>query len=129
MSLEPEQNLSISERNLTIAQDLLDRSVEALEMPAFEWVVVVCFYSSVRGINAYLGSLGIWPRTHAQRSRAIRETSPLWPVLDSYLALENWSRDARYTSHPAAFDRAFALTALDSARRIDAHIALHLSAE
>jgi hypothetical protein len=121
------EQLDASDRNLKVASDLIAHVVDDIGGPAFEWVVVVSFYCAVRSMNAYLGSrVGVVPRSHVQRSRAIQNLTDLRSIIDLYTRLENWSRDARYTSTHTAFDENLALTALESARSIREHIRAHL---
>lgn len=106
-----------------IASDLLNREVEGLDTPAYEWVVVLSFYCAVRSINAFLfAHVDQMPRTHAQRARAINQSESITGILDEHTRLENLSRDARYTAAPGAFDRSIALNAHDTAFEIHEHI-------
>jgi HEPN domain-containing protein len=116
-------NLYVSERNLAVASFLITNNIVGINSRAFEWPVVASFYSVVRGINAYLiERFDESPRTHSQRARAIHRDPELAPILPLYSQLENWSRDARYTTLPSAFDERLALEARETAQSILTHV-------
>jgi HEPN domain-containing protein len=117
------QHLSASDRNLTIAANLISHPVTGVDPPPHEWAVTVAFYSAVRCINAYLAFQEMTiPRTHAQRSRAMQQVNELLSIVDAYTQLENWSRDARYTLPYTAFNIEYAQSAIDSADMIREHV-------
>ena len=121
-------HFAAADRNLTIADDLLHHTPYGLSDSAFEWVVIVSFYSTVRVINALiLHNTRSLPRTHGERFQYIIQSSALRPLKDDYRDLRDWSEQARYTVTPSAFDGYLAQTALDSAQGIRDHIHRYLA--
>jgi hypothetical protein len=62
----------VADRNLTIAEFLLQNRPGPLEAPAYERVIIVSFYSTVRCIDAWIQSFQDRPPVnHGERFRAI----------------------------------------------------------
>lgn len=61
-----------------------------------EWSVTTMFYAALHWMGAYLGSVGLYPTTHALRRAAINRRPELTSVRRRYHFLQDMSEDARY---------------------------------
>lgn len=123
MEFDDHRDAAAADRNLTIARYLLENRLDRLGSPAYEWVVIVSFYSAVRCINAWIQLKHDRPPVnHGERFRAILNDPALQELLEQDSLLRSWSEQARYTSPASAFSFDHASMALQFAQSIRDHV-------
>lgn len=123
MGFEDHPDVAASDRNLAIADHLLDNRPAGLDGPAYEWAVIVSFYAAVRCINAWIHeNHDRQPVNHGERFRAILNDPSLQELLERYSLLRSWSEQARYTAPASEFSSDHARMALDFAKSIRNHL-------
>jgi hypothetical protein len=100
---EGDRHLQAAQDNEALANDLVDRRTGR------SWSPVLCFYSALHWVDAYLATLEIHPSTHAARRAFISRVPGLESIADDYQRLESRSREARYELTQFTREEAFLL--------------------
>lgn len=71
-----------------------------LSTPFPDWMISGAFYTALHYVDACLAGRDIHPLTHHLRSGYVGRLRELRAIYPDYRALEDVSRDARYTNNP-----------------------------
>lgn len=115
---ETQQHLDAANRNYRFAAALLIDGVNLVEPPAYDWVLIIAFYASVRYINAYHWQrFDSDPTDHQARNGFVNRVSAFDPIAEAYNLLYGRSRAVRYRAGRAVNEQA-ARAALAIAERM-----------
>ncbi len=115
---ETQRHLDAADCNYRLAVALLTDAVNLVEPPAYDWVLIIAFYASVRYINAYHWQrFDADPVDHQARNGFVNRVDAFDSVAEAYNLLYGRSRAVRYKVGSAVNEQA-ARAALSIAERV-----------